>query len=193
MIKFEECSISADGLSLHIRASVIDTTEAKNLYIKKLYIDTENTVLPNTPSNNAYNKDFGVLEEVAFLVGEEGEASTVASNQQTIYNMNSINVILKSSDLGIANFNDDIFFVYIELTGSPTSLVESNKYSSTIVMNLNTVYNKILSHIKELDSNCCIPRMFIDSILRLKALDLSIKTKNNVLTASYWKKLFNKK
>ena len=44
-------------------------------------------------------------------------------------------------------------------------------------------------YLKELSNSCGIPKGFIDFILRIKALDMSIETCNYIEAIKYWKML----
>ncbi len=60
------------------------------------------------------------------------------------------------------------------------------------VINLQDAYNSMLSYIREVEKNCTIPKEFIDTILRFKAIEIGIKTGNYPLVIKYWKKYFSK-
>ena len=58
------------------------------------------------------------------------------------------------------------------------------------VVDLFPIYCKTISYLKELNSSCSIPKNLIDMILRLKALELSLKTGNYIQAIEYWNKYF---
>ena len=62
-----------------------------------------------------------------------------------------------------------------------------------IAVNLRPIYNMAMGYIKELDSNCSIPKGFIDMILRIKAFKLALKTGNYTVAFKWWDKLFKNK
>ena len=47
-----------------------------------------------------------------------------------------------------------------------------------------------MSHFREMNECCSIPKGLIDSILRVKSLDLSIRTGNYFEAIRYWEKFF---
>lgn len=58
-----------------------------------------------------------------------------------------------------------------------------------IIYDKNIITKKGLGYLKELSSNCDIPKGFIDYILVTKALDLAIENCNYLLAAKYWNRL----
>ena len=49
----------------------------------------------------------------------------------------------------------------------------------------------MLCYIRQIENECEIPKNFIDSILKYKALELSVRTGNYPLAIKYWNKYFS--
>jgi hypothetical protein len=59
-------------------------------------------------------------------------------------------------------------------------------------VNLYPYYVQAMQYIKEISDNCNTPRNFIDYILRLKALDLAIRTGNYNTAIIYFQTFFDR-
>ena len=58
------------------------------------------------------------------------------------------------------------------------------------IFNTNIIYQQSMKYIRSIESNCDIPKQFIDYILRIKALELALNTGNYLLAIKYWNKFF---
>ena len=89
-----------------------------------------------------------------------------------------------------------MFFVYAIAKGYPAPDTPCGRDNSQIlgtVINLYPFYQDTIGYLKELNDTCTPPKNFIDSILRFKALELSIKTGNYTQAIKYWKQFFSKR
>ena len=57
------------------------------------------------------------------------------------------------------------------------------------IFNTNIIYQQSMKYIRSIESNCDIPKQFIDYILRIKALELAL-IGNYLLAIKYWNKFF---
>ena len=170
MIKFNELRISSNRY-LIIDVSVKNEDYYKDVYIKSVSVDTQDTYKDNGPSEaRVYYQQFD-------------------SNTKTF-----------RLELGIESIkvplDTNMFFVYVEATGTPaadTPCGMDNKHSVAVAVNMRPVYNMAMSYLKELEGTCTTARGFIDMILRLKAFELSIKTGNFITAIKQWDKLFKNK
>lgn len=193
MVIFNECRIDKEGKNLIIDVSVDSLSYYENVYLESVIIDSDKTFIEHGPSSNPiYTKSFvepedsydGVIESNVFVINEEE------------VDLKNKRLQLSCKDLGLDNFNDNILFVYISVSGVPdidTPCGMDNKYSMAVAVNLNPVYNTAMNYIKELKDTCNIPKGFIDMILRLKAFELSINTGNFITAINQWDKLFKNK
>lgn len=172
MVEINECRIDQEGKNIIIDASVKDLSYYKDVYISSVVIHTAYT---NSPE---YTGDTFVFDQ-----SFDGEKH--------------INLSISTKEMPkVSNLNDNIFFVYIITDGAPspdTPCGMDNKYTMGVAVNLRPVYNNAMNYIKELGSDCSIPRGFIDMILRLKAFELSLKTANYPTAVEQWNKLFKNK
>lgn len=100
---------------------------------------------------------------------------------------------LSYKELGLKDLNDNIFFVYIIAAGVPASdtpCTMDKEYVMGAAFNLRPIYNAGMGFIKELRRRCDVPRGFIDFILRLKALEVALKTGNYAAAFDIWRRYF---
>ena len=172
MIDFKELKITPDNKYLHIEVAVNEFDAYENILITNIKIDNQDTYNVTGPSEN-------LVYEYTNAVGLKGIG---------------IDIPNESITGGLAN---NMFFIYIETKGSihpdynisESLLLEKNV---GVVINLYPIYSKAMNYTKELcDCPCCnIPKGFIDFILKVKALDLSVATGNYIQAIEYWNKLF---
>lgn len=173
MVIVEQCRISNDGKKFIIEAVVENLNYYKDVYIKNIFIDTDDTYSPNGPSSNpVFHKEFEP-------------------------NTKRVRLCLSTVDFeNVSNFDTNIFFVYIMCEGRPspdTPCGMDNECTMSATVNLRPIYNMAMKYIKELDSDCSIPKGFIDMVLRMKALELSFRTGNYPIAFKQWNKLFKNK
>lgn len=168
MLQWNELRITPDNKYLIIDLSVKDNPYFNNVNITGITIDTQDTYISTGPSDNP------------IYTHELDEPSK------------SIKLELTSKDLG-TTLCGNIFFVYVTTSGEPTEETPCeliNKPLMNTVINLYPIYQNLMYFIKEIDCMCSIPKGFIDMVLRLKALELCIKTGNYVQAIKYWKNFF---
>lgn len=202
MIVLNECRITEDGKTLIIEASVDSLNYFNDVYIKGVYIDTDETLSPsNTPSSNCvYIQEFepqntAVSTENGKVVTKNGDCTctNVTAGREGKKN---IRLYLSAKDLNMSSLDKNIFFVYVVATGYPDPSTPCTMDTSTVVgiaLNLRPLYNEAMGYIKELNSSCSTPKGFIDMILRLKAFELALKTGNYTTAIKYWGRLFKNK
>lgn len=169
MIRFNELRICPDSSSLIIDVSVKNFDIYNDVYIDSIIIDTQDTYNISGPSNNPVYKH------------------TVSED-----NLKNVRLELDKKDL-INLADNNLFFVYVVAKGTPSASTPcgmDNQITMGVVANLYIFYKSILCSMKELDNKCEIPKHFIDSLLRFKALELSIKTGHYVQAIKYWNKFF---
>lgn len=204
MIVLNECRIDQEGKNLVIEASVDNLSYYKNVYIESVIVDTDKTYSPNGPSYNpVFIKEY---ESDHYKVDVREDCNAIKVIEQCpcgdIYTANKagvkhIKLYIKAKDMaGVANLDDNIFFVYVKATGVPapgTPCNMDNKFTMGVAVNLRPIYNMAMGFIKELDIDCTPPKGFIDMILRLKAFNLALRTGNYPTAFKYWNKLFKNK
>lgn len=197
MVVFNECRIDKDGKNLIIEATVENLKYYDKVYIDSVVIDTQDTFSANGPSNNPiFTTSFKDTEGNSNITIQEEnyESGEVDASQKQ--DIKSVRLILSAKDLGKANLDNDIFFVYVIATGIPEACTPCGMDNSTVMCiayNFRPLYNLGMSYIRELADNCSMPKNFIDYILRFKAFELSLKTGNYTLAIEYWEKFLKNK
>ena len=172
MIEFKELRVTPDGKTLIIDASVKDLSYYDNVYIDSLTIDTQDTYSESGSSTNPL-----FHYEVA-SVSEE--------------NKKRIRLELNSSVLG-KPITGNMFFVYITVKGTPaadTPCGLDNVTTLGVTADLYPFYKSFINHMKELENECEPSKNFIDSLLKFKAFELSIRTGHYTQAIKYWNKFF---
>ena len=87
-----------------------------------------------------------------------------------------------------------MFFVYIECDGTPASDTPCRLDEMTtlgVTFDYGTIYNPAMGYTRELVNTCEMPQNFIDFILNVNALKMSIETEHYVPAIGYWQWLMN--
>jgi hypothetical protein len=202
MIQFNELRITPDSQHLIIDVSIDNSSYYDNVILDSIVIDTQDTYVANGPSSKpiyTYNIDTENNYNYTYSTPEECSCNPVVSDDDKAYCLTYaseqnkyIRLILSAKDLGIS-LNDNILFVYAIATGTPapdTPCGMDNSIVMSTVVNLYPVYQNTMCYLRELDSDCQVPKGFIDMILRLKAVELCIRTGNYTKAISYWKRFF---
>lgn len=202
MIQFNELRITPDSKHLIIDASIDNSSYYDNVILDSIVIDTQDTYVANGPSSKPvyiYNIDSENNYNYTYSTPEDCSCNPVVSDDDKAYCLTyageqnkHVRLILSAKDLGIS-LNDNMLFVYAIATGTPapdTPCGMDNSIIMSTVVNLYPVYQDTMCYLRELDSECQVPKGFIDIILRLKAVELCIRTGNYTKAILYWKKLF---
>nr|DAR32407.1 MAG TPA: hypothetical protein [Bacteriophage sp.] len=167
MITFNELRITPDGKRLIIDASVKDMSYYQNVYIDKVVVDSQGTYVDNRPSRHPVY------------------TTTVTGNSKRVQ--------LVLDDLVEVTVEDNMFFVYVITKGTPSADTPEGMNNQTtigVAVDLSKVYNTSMCSIRQIECSCEIPKNFIESILRIKALELAIRTAHYTQAIKYWKKFF---
>ena len=202
MLQFNELRITPDNKHLIIDVSVQEDSYYSKVVIDSIVIDTQDTYVANGPSSKpifAYNVNEDNLN-LTYSIPEDC-CNPVLLEEDNSYcftygleKSQHIRLILSTSDLKVS-LNNTMFFVYAIASGTPAPDTPCGFDNSTImqtVVNLYPFYQNTLCYLKELNSDCQVPKGLIDMILRLKALELSIRTGNYTQAIKYWNKFFSK-
>lgn len=203
MIHFNELRYSKDNKYLVIDAAIDSQDYYDDVVINSIIIDNQDTFVANGPSSTPiYTYEVPDTYSKTYSTPEECSCNPIRIKEDESYcftygleSMKHIRLELPLNTLKI-DYCSDILFVYIIATGTPAADTPCGFDDSRImgtVINLQGVYNDMLLYIKEMESNCSIPREFIDAILKFKAIEMGIKTGNYPLVIKYWKKFFSGK
>lgn len=170
MVRFNELRITEDGRHFIIDVSVLNETYYNNVYLDSIVIDTQNTYIKNGPSSTpvySYPEEDG-LEE----------------------NLKHVRLVLDTTDIPDLG---DLFFVHVRVKGTPapdTPCGMDNITTLGVVCNLYPFYLRAMNYIKELTRRCAIPQNFINYILKLKALEIAVRTGNYTDAIKYYNWFF---
>ena len=204
MLHFNELRITQDDKYLIIDASVDNQDFYDDIILDSVVIDTQDTYVPNGPSSNpVYELKVADAYDLTYSLPEECSCNPVLEEEDKSYcftygthQMRNIRLRLQASDFNINTLNDTMFFVYVITTGEPSADAPESTVSPQImgtVTNLYPYYQSMMKSVKELINECKIPKNFIDFSLRLKALELCIRTGNYPQAIKYWNKYFKNK
>ena len=106
--------------------------------------------------------------------------------------MKNVRLELSIQDLKVSPCST-MFFVYVKSKGTPSTDTPCGFGKDQIlgtVINLQPIYKQTLKYLKEVECDCNIPKGFIDMILKLKAIELCVRTGNYPQAIKYWNKFF---
>lgn len=199
MIEFRELRITSDGKYLIIDAAVKEHSYYENVFIDSIVIDTQDTYVQNGPSNNPvyqYKVEEDGVQNL-YAIPEECSCNPVLIDEDKSYCFTygyeegrHVRLMLSTKDIPLNN----MLFVYAVAKGTPspdTPCGLDNSIVMQTVVDLYPFYQNTLCFLKELNNDCEVPKGFTDMILRLKALELCIRTGNYPQAIKYWKKFFS--
>ena len=201
MVEFKELRITPDGKKLIIDASVKDLQYYTDVYIDAVIIDTQDTYVANGPSvNPIFAYEVPTNPNTVYALPECngcGPVRTEEDNEVCFTGIEEngekrVRLELDSTALGVS-LCDTLFFIYIITKGAPsadTPCGMDNQTTLGVVANLYPFYRAMVNYMKEVEDECKIPKNFIDTLLRFKALELSIRTGHYVQAVKYWNKFF---
>lgn len=172
MVVFDELRITNDGETLIIKVRVRKEDYYKDVYIKSIHIDTEETFNEGTYSQQGITKVY--------------KGYTVTDNQK------SVTLILNTSQI-LADLTKHLFFIWVETKGNPTSNVPcgmDNSKTVGVTLYMGNIYNLFMNRIKEVGNTCQIPQNFIDEILKFKALSTAIDSSHYTQGIEFFNKWF---
>lgn len=169
MVQFNELRITHDKNNLIIEVQVIDHEFYENVYIDSISIDNQRTYLGKQPS-----------EDVVYTY-EHPEDS----------NDKLLRLTISSEELPLIG---NLFFVYVTTKGAPhvdTPSDLANVRTLDVVTDLQPIYEAVLKIASQVEETCDGDDKLVDLILKINALDLTLKTSNYPLAIKYWNKYFN--
>ena len=169
MIVFEQCRIDDRSKCLIVDAKVENFNYFDKVYIDRVHLYNQDSYTGNGLSSNEPNK---VIE---------------------IENTKEIHLRIPYKELPF-DLSKDIIFIYVHATGVPDISAcpcgRDNELTLGIAVNMRPLYNMAMGYINELNSDCNVPKGFIDMFLRLHAFKYALKTGNFKVAIDYWNKLF---
>ncbi len=171
MVHFNELQITPDGQYLIIDVNILGDTYYENVYLDSVIIDDQTTYVGSGPSSNP---------KYTYTI-------------DSALNKKHLRLCLSRAELGGLS---GLFFVYVRIKGTPAPDIPCGMDNITTmgtVTNMYPFYQQAMNYIGEVANNCSVPQNFIDYILRLKALELAVKTGNYPDAIKYYNRFFNGK
>lgn len=191
MVVIEQLRISPDCQKLFIDAHINKASYFEDVMLGNISIDTQDTVLqtfdgpsdtpvfiyPNTSNIDSLNSTDNIDIEQAGLNSKE---------VHLVIDKNAIN----------ADLSKDILYVYFSTIGIPSSNTPcrlDETHTLGVTFNESTIYNRMMSYTKEIINTCEVPKGFIDMILQLEAVKVSLETGNYASANKFYNRLINTK
>lgn len=172
MIQFNELKFNQDGTILTIDIEVKDLPYFTDVYIDRVDIDSQDTYVGT-----------GVSSTPVYTYTEPTNSKTLVLE-------------LDTTDIPL-DLSNNMFFVYVTVKGTPDPTTPDYlniPVTLGVVIHMYPFYQSSLAYLSEIGQNCgqtCqMPKKFIDHILRMKALELSLNTGHYTQAISYWEKFF---
>lgn len=163
MVVIDQCRVFHD--MLYIDAHVNTASYFKNVGLSKVIVFTGDQYKESGDSAPTSNY-------IYMTTIQSSDSSPVKEVHLALHTTNMNEYFTKS------NFQEDIFFVYIEVTGTPASDTPcgmDNSYIVGVAYDKALVYNKALLSLKELGDTCSIPTGLQELIMQTHALEFSIE------------------
>lgn len=186
MVVFSELRVTHDGDKLIIDA-FIDTSISgdENQKIDQIWVDKNIPVYREgcpAPSNDAV---LIASTEEALDPDDKTEFDPAIIDEALVRGYRIEVPYGKYSQFNIAN---DMLHVYVVTSGQEEKDCECNPVIGTVV-NIYPYYQLSLYYMREMQDSCVPPRDFIDFILKLKSVEIAIKTGNYDLAHQQWEML----
>lgn len=178
MIRFNTLKISSDGSCFTVHVSVDSAAYYNERYITDIYIDSDSTFNNSTtPSSKAVHIEI------------EGETTKSFSK---VFSASELSKIVTTR-----NLKNRMLYVFVMVDGPLSGTVPCGTDSDMflgVAVDWNSLYHGSLGYMKQVTKECCnIPKEFIDYILRMKALELALKTGHTMVAKNLWDKFFSKR
>lgn len=168
MINFTQCRVSWDGRYLYITAEINPMDYYTNVFIDKIYVDTQDTFVSSGPS-----------QKPVYEYTSKGSLKTVT-------------LALEYRDLGLGLLKDKMLFVWVTAKGTPTSDTPCGMDSALklcVAFNESQIFNKGLSLIRELSDSCKVPAGMQNWALMTNTFKLALETGDYTTAIDLWNTL----
>lgn len=169
MVEFKDLKISKDGKYLIIDVAVKDSSYYNNVYLQSIKIDTQKTYRQGLPSSRP-------IYSQTFSSGTK-----------------RCSISLDYRDLGRVNLSKTMFFVYVTVTGAPQypadyviGCADDKVTTLGVTFDIGRYLKYLMNGIRQIEKHCMPPKGFIDALLRLKAVQISIDTGNYQQAIEYF-------
>jgi hypothetical protein len=191
MIQFNELRISPDSKYLIVDVSIKEDIAFNDYNISEIRIYQVNND-KSLFDNVVYDK---IITDESIAVYINGDSNVLVNEDETVYIENGVKRIrlkLSQEDLN-TSLSNSLFMVQIKAASKKPALLvpDARLEAAGVVIDLYPYYKDVIKYIKDFDCSC-ENKNLIDSILKLKALELSAKTGRFEQVAYYWFKYFSK-
>lgn len=176
MVSINDISVTLDGNRLVIDAEV----DEEGFWLKKVYIDTQDTYLSSGPSGDVVYEHDVTIEDATDECN-----STFFPDGSDVAVVRKMRLDIPQEEI-CASLRDNFFIVYIEagFEGDNDSLVIGT------AMWLRHLYNAFLGWIREIERQCEVPRNFIYLYLQYQLMITAIRTCNVMEAINVFNKYF---
>lgn len=169
MVEFNKLLVIPYNKGIYLDVQVMNLPYFTDVYLDSITIDTQDTFKSNGISN------------------------TPVYTHKIDGNQKGLQITITDTDLLVSNMEGTMFFVYVKVKGTPTMDTPCGLDEPTVLavcVDSYKIYRRGIEYIQETYNNCSVPRNFTDFILRYKAFEMCLKTRDFPLAITYWKKFW---
>lgn len=177
MLYFNELRITNDGKKL-----IIDLSVDQGMEFDQILLDTHAPDIVDGCTRGTSQ---------AFLVASSNPEEVTEKVKLIPEGTTALRLELKEEDLSeLVNFDRDMFHVFVLLKGDYEKDPCGCDIACKTVVNFYPIYQRSIYYLKELNECCTVPRYFPDLLLRIKAVEMAIKTGNYLQAHLFWDEIF---
>lgn len=178
MVRFNELKISYDGNCFTVYLSIDSASYYEERYITNVYIDSDST----------FNNSVSPSDKAIHIEMPSGGSRTF----RKVFSPAELSKIINTR-----NFKNHMLYVFVEVDGPILGTAPCGSDSDIflgVAVDWNSLYHGSIPFMKQITRDCCsIPKEFIDYILRMKSLEMALKTGHYTVAKNIWDKFFSKK
>ena len=176
MVRFNDLKISYDGRCFTVYLSIDSASYYKERYITDIYIDSDST----------FNNSVSPSDKAIHIEMPNGKSRTF----RKVFSASELSKIINTKTL-----KNHMLYVFVELDGPILGTAPCGSDSDMflgIAVDWNSLYHNSLPYMKQIVKDCCsIPKEFIDYILRMKSLEMALKTGHYTVAKNIWDRFFS--
>lgn len=196
---FDQLKVSDDGKKLFIKGHVNDLSYFDDVYLDNITIQTSDKVsetLPLPPTEGfiykasfaAQSKNFDLTVDVASF-----DTAFLNWNPTTGLPIDDSNPYADTKFDGTC-LDNVLFFVYVKVTGEPTSDCPCNldrQVTVGVAFNEDNFYDKVMSYTNAIAKSCVTSNGFVDFLLEWNAYKAAVETEHFLDAIKYYDMMFN--
>jgi hypothetical protein len=109
-------------------------------------------------------------------------------------NQKNVQLTIADTDILVSRIEGNMFFIYVTVKGTPSSDTPCGLDDTTslaVAVDSYSIYRTGINYLQDLYVAGEIDREFIDFILRYKAFELCLKTRDFPLAITYWNRFWS--